>query len=129
MGGLYLNGLKGRIVMRIVEMIVMSMVLAVAALGADVSGKWKAEFTTPDGTQRVNNFEFQQEGEKLTGTVAGTQDQTKIENGVVKGDEISFQAERPFGRFSYKGKISGDSIQFRVEFGDNGFEITAKRVN
>jgi hypothetical protein len=117
------------IVMRILAMIAVSTLLAVGAMGADVSGKWKAEFTTPDGTQRVNNFEFKQEGEKLTGTVAGTQDQTKIENGAVKGDAISFEAERPFGRFSYKGKISGDSIQFRVEFGDNGFEITAKRVN
>jgi len=129
MDWIILERIEGRFVMRIVTMIAMSTLLAVVALGADVSGKWKAEFTTPDGTQRVNNFEFKQEGEKLTGTVAGTQDQTKIENGVVKGDEISFQADRPFGRFSYKGKISGDSIQFRVEFGDNGFEITAKRVN
>jgi hypothetical protein len=98
------------------------------AVAADVSGKWRAEFTTPDGTARVNNFAFKQEGEKLTGTVAGTQDETPIANGSVKGDEISFTAERPFGNFAYKGKIAGDEIKFKVSFQENSFEITAKRV-
>jgi hypothetical protein len=97
-------------------------------VAADVSGKWRAEFTTPDGTARVNNFTFKQDGEKLTGTVAGTQDETAIANGSVKGDEISFTAERPFGHFSYKGKIAGEEIKFKVSFQENSFEITAKRV-
>jgi hypothetical protein len=101
---------------------------SIAAVAADVTGKWKAEFTTPDGTQRVNNFTFKQEGEKLSGTVAGTQDETLIQNGKVTGDDISFTAERPFGKFSYKGKVSGDEIQFKVEFGENSFNITAKRL-
>ena len=30
--------------------------IANLAGAADVSGKWRAEFTTPDGTQRVNTF-------------------------------------------------------------------------
>jgi hypothetical protein len=85
-----------------------------AAVAADVSGKWRAEFTTPDGTARFNNFTFKQDGEKLTGTVAGAQDETPIANGTVKGDEISFTADRPFGKFTYKGKVSGDEIKFTV---------------
>ena len=102
--------------------------LLVPAFAADVSGKWRAEFTTPDGTARVNNFMFKQDGEKLTGTVAGSQDETPIAGGSVKGDEISFTAERPFGRFTYKGRIAGDEIKFTVSFQENSFEITAKRV-
>ena len=82
--------------------------LAAGAAGADVSGKWKAEFTTPDGTPRTNTFTFKQEGEKLTGSVAGSQDDTPIEKGQVKGDDVSFSAQRPFGLFTYKGKVSGD---------------------
>lgn len=105
------------------------LLLSLAALAADVSGKWKAEFTTPDGTARVNTFTFKQEGEKLTGTVAGTQDETAIENGRVKGDELSFVANRPFGRFTYKGKVSGNEIKLAVDFDGNNFEITAKRVS
>lgn len=103
--------------------------LAGAAPAADVSGKWRAEFTTPDGTARTNTFTFQQDGEKLTGTVAGSQDETPIQNGAVKGDEISFAAERPFGRFTYKGKVAGEEIKFQVSFNDNSFEITAKRIS
>jgi len=101
---------------------------AVVAAAADINGKWKAEYTSPDGQQRVSTFLFKVEGGKLTGTVQGSSDETPIQNGTVAGDEISFSAERPFGKFSYKGKIAGNEIKFQVEFNDNHFEITAKRV-
>jgi len=104
------------------------MLLSLVALAADVSGKWKAEFTTPDGTARVNTFTFKAEGGNLTGTVAGAQDETAIQNGKITGDEISFTAERPFGAFSYKGKVSGNEIKFKVDRDGNTFEMTAKRV-
>jgi hypothetical protein len=112
---------------RLLWIVVLGLLLPLAAAAADISGKWKAEFTTPDGTPRVNTFTFKVDGEKLTGTVAGSQDETPIANGVVKGDEISFTADRPFGAFSYKGKVSGDQIKLNVEFDGNNFEITAKR--
>jgi len=99
-----------------------------SSAAADVSGKWKAEFTTPDGTQRTNTFTLKADGAELTGTVAGTQDETPIQNGTISGDEISFTAERPFGKFTYKGKLSGDAIKFKVEFNDQSFEMTAKRL-
>ena len=108
--------------------VVLLALAAGVAAGADVSGKWKAEFTSPDGQQRVNTFTFKVEWEKLSGTVAGSQDETPIENGKVAGDEISFTAERPFGSFTYKGKVSGDEIKFQVTFNDRTFEITAKRA-
>jgi hypothetical protein len=54
-------------------------VLSVAAMAADVSG-------TPDGTARLNTFTFKVEGGKLTGTVAGTQDETPIQNGKIDGE-------------------------------------------
>lgn len=117
--------MKKRLWLWVVALVAM---VSTAALAADVTGKWRAEFTTPDGTQRVNTFTFKQEGAKLSGTVAGAQDETPIQDGKVTGDDISFTAERPFGKFSYKGKLSGDEIQFKVEFGANSFNITAKRM-
>jgi hypothetical protein len=108
---------------------ILAILLSAVALAADVSGKWKAEFSTPDGTQRVNNFSFKVDGGKLTGTVAGTQDETQIQNAKINGDEISFTAERPFGTFTYSGKVSGDEIKFKVTFNDQSFEMTAKRVS
>ena len=106
----------------------LAVLVAAVAFAADVAGTWKAEFTTPDGTQRVNTFVFKVDGTSLTGTVAGSQDETPIKNGRISGDEISFTADRPFGTFTYTGKISGDEIKFKVAFNDQNFEMTAKRV-
>jgi major membrane immunogen (membrane-anchored lipoprotein) len=106
----------------------MVLLASVTAMAADVTGKWKAEFQTPDGQTRSNTFNFKVDGEKLTGTVAGAQDETAIKDGKVKGDDISFSAERPFGMFTYKGKVSGDEIKFAVEFNGQSFDITAKRL-
>lgn len=105
------------------------LLLAAAAPAADVNGKWKAEFTSPDGEQRVNTFTFKSDGGRLTGTVAGTQDETPIKDGKINGDEISFSAERPFGSFTYKGRVSGNEIKLKVEFNGENFEITAKRIS
>ena len=110
-----------------VATVILGCALAFIAVAADVSGKWRAEFTSPDGAQRVNTFTFKLDGETLTGTVAGGQDETPIKEGRVTGDAISFTADRPFGTFKYKGKILGDEIKFAVQFDDNSFEITAKR--
>ena len=108
---------------------ILAILLSVAAVAADISGRWKAEFSTPDGTQRVNTFSFKVDGGKLTGTVAGTQDETPIQNAKINGDEISFTAERPFGTFTYSGKASGNEIKFKVTFNDQSFEMTAKRLS
>ena len=107
----------------------LSVLWAAIAMAADVSGKWKTEFTSPDGTQRVNTFNFKADNGKLTGTVAGTQDETPIQNGKINGDEISFTAERPFGAFTYAGKVNGNEIRFKVTFNDQSFDITAKRIS
>ena len=115
--------------MRILLSGILTILLTVAAMAADISGKWKAEFTTADGTQRVNTFTFKVDGTKLTGMVAGTQDETQIQNGKMNGDDISFTAERPFGTFAYAGKISGNEIKFKVTFNDQSFEMTAKRLS
>jgi hypothetical protein len=108
---------------------VLVVMLSAVAAAADVSGKWKAEFTSADGTARVNTFTFKVDGGNLTGTVAGTQDETPIKNGKISGDDISFSAERPFGTFTYTGKISGNEIKFKVVFNDANIEMTAKRVS
>ena len=101
---------------------------ACLALAADISGKWKSEFTTPDGTARTNTFTFKVEGAKLTGTVAGGQDETPIKDGKINGDEISFAAERPFGLFTYTGKVEGNEIKLKVSFNDQTFEMIAKKM-
>ncbi len=106
--------------------------MAAAVVAAEVAGKWKAEFTTPDGQTRSSLFTFKVEGDKLTGTVSSPRGEAPIQEGKVSGDEISFVVVREFGgnevRIHYKGKVSGNELKLTVDFGERSFEMTAKRV-
>src|SRR5512142_42326 len=70
--------------------------LALAAWAADVNGKWKAEFQTPDGNTRTSIFSFKVEGEKLTGTVESPRGTADIQEGRLSGDDVSFAVVRNF---------------------------------
>ncbi len=115
---------------RIIPVVVIT--LALAAFAAEVAGKWKAEFTTPDGQTRTSLFTFKVEGDKLTGTVSSPRGDAPIQEGKVSGDEVSFVVVREFGgnevRINYKGKVSGNELKLTVDFGERSFEMTAKRV-
>jgi len=102
-----------------------------AANAADLNGKWKGDMKTQNGDMLEINFNFQVNGEKLTGTVANTYGEEQITEGVVKGDAISFIILAGGGQFklTYKGKVEGEDIKFHVTIGDIGDgELTAKRV-
>jgi hypothetical protein len=110
---------------------VVALVVAFAGLAraedkgkADATGTWKwtVEF---NGQSREVTLKLKQEGDKLTGTVSGrNNEETKIEDGKVKGDEVSFQVtrERDGQKFTmkYHAKVSGDTLKGKVEFGNDG---------
>ena len=114
--------------------IALSTLFLAIAWGADLSGKWNAEFTTPNGETRQNTFTFQVDGNTLTGTVSSQRGESKIEDGKISGEEITFSVTRNRGgndiKFHYKGKVNGDEIKFTVTVGegDRTFEMTAKRA-
>ena len=103
---------------------------------ASVDGKWQAEFDTQIGTQKYI-YELKADGEKLTGKaiggIAGEESNTEIQNGKVKGDDVSFTEMLKFQdqeiQVDYKGKLAGDEIKFTRQVGDLATEeLTAKRV-
>jgi hypothetical protein len=116
-----------------------SMVLAVAAiaLAADINGKWKGELDAPDGQKVTNTFTFKVDGEKVTGTVFSSRSGTEapIEDGMLKGDDLSFALTRSVEgtqmKLRYKGKVKGDEIAMTVagDVGGQSFEMqmTVKR--
>ncbi len=85
----------------------------------DVTGTWKSSFTNQNGQVRESTFKLKAEGDKLTGTVSGRNNDTTIEEGKVKGDEISFQVTREMNgnkvTTKYTGKVSGDTIKGKAE--------------
>jgi hypothetical protein len=105
--------------------IVASLSLAVALNASaedkkiDLTGTWKSSFTNQDGQVRESSFKLKAEGDKLTGTVSGRNNDSAIEEGKIKGDEVSFQVTREFNGnkmvIKYTGKVSGDTITGKSE--------------
>jgi hypothetical protein len=85
----------------------------------DPTGTWKSSYTNQDGQVRESTIKLKVEGDKLTGTVSGRNNDAPIEQGKIKGDEISFQVTREFNGnkivIKYSGKVSGDTIKGKSE--------------
>jgi hypothetical protein len=106
------------------------------ALAADINGKWKGALDTPDG-QITNTFTFKVDGEKVTGAVFSSRSGTEapIENGTLKGDDLSFAVTRNVEgnqiKLRYTGKVKTDEIAMTVagDVGGQSFEMqmTVKR--
>lgn len=113
----------------------LALTFAMTAGAADVTGTWKSSTTNQNGQARETTFKLKAEGEKLTGTVSGRNNDTAIEAGKIKGDEVSFQVVREFNGNTmtnkYTGKISGDTITGKSESERDGQpqsrDWTAKR--
>ena len=108
----------------------------VAALGADINGKWKATAEGPNGSME-RTFIFKVEGNKLTGeTTSSMVGNSTITDGKVDGDNLSFNITAKIQdnelKLSYKGKVSGDDIHLTSEIAGGGggqaIEWHGKRV-
>ena len=103
--------------------ICLALLISLAARAEDkkpeITGTWKSSFTNQNGQVRESVFKLKAEGEKLTGTVSGRQNDTAIEQGKIKGEEVSFQVTREYNGnkmvFKYTGKVSGDTIKGKFE--------------
>ena len=90
----------------------------------DLNGTWKSSFTNQNGQVRETVFKLKAEGDKLTGSISGRNNDTAIEEGKIKGEEVSFQVTREFNGnkvvIKYTGKVSGDTITGKSESERNG---------
>ena len=109
-------------------------VCAVVACAADITGNWKADLQTPQGTVQVN-YSFKQDGEKLTGTWQAAQSPTiQITEGKVTGDKVSFVVQLGANgggmTFAHEGKIAGDEMKLTMKPSGEfpGSDVVAKRV-
>ena len=109
---------------------------ALAALAADVTGKWTAEFDTQVGPQKYV-FELKADGGKVTGKAAfermGQKGEAELKDGKLAGDDISFVEMVDFQgqalAITYTGKVAGDEIKFTRTVGDFAKEeFVARRV-
>jgi hypothetical protein len=115
--------------MRIIHSLIVVLLLGSASLlvaeekkPATIDGKWTWTYKTKDGKDAEAAIKLKQEGEKLTGAyLARDGKETPIQNGKIKGDELSFDVDREVGDqkmlFKYSGKVSGDTITGKIIFG------------
>lgn len=110
-------------------------ITALAALGADLNGNWKATAETQNGTVE-RTFTFKVEGNKLTGeTVSQMMGKSALMDGKVDGDNLSFSIKVNFQgnemTMNYKGKVTGNELKLTASGGDGQFTIewTAKKAN
>lgn len=102
---------------------------------ADPSGTWT--WTVPargggGGEGRKATLKLKTDGDKVTGKIStpgrqgGEARETDIEDGKLKGDELSFKVTREFGGNKvvqqYNGTVSADSIKGKIKFERNGEE-------
>lgn len=90
------------------------------AADANATGTWSWEFTRQNGEKVEASAKLKQEGEKVTGTVSGPGgNETEIQDGKIKGSDLSFNVEREFNGnkvvMKYSGKIDGDSIKGKTD--------------
>ena len=108
--------------------------LTMAAMAADVTGKWTSSVAGKNGKTREQAYNLKADGATLTGTVSGRQGaETAISNGKIDGDNISFTVKMEVNGNSveqkYTGTIAGDELKLKIEGGRGGArEVTAKRA-
>jgi len=98
---------------------------------ADAAGTWT--WSTPGrngGEPRKSTLKLKVDGDKVTGTLSnpgrqgGDPVETKIEDGKISGEDVSFTVTREFNgnkmTAKYNGKLSGDSIKGKIETDRNG---------
>ena len=112
--------------------IALSFAFVASALAADITGTWKASFDTQIGVQNYT-YTFKVEGSKLTGHAKSEYADVDIQEGTIKGDDITFVESFDFQgmpiRIVYKGKISGDEIKLSRNVADIATEeAVAKRA-
>lgn len=112
-----------------------SLALAAVAADADVTGTWKGNLETDDGSRELT-FDLKANGDKLTGTVAGLLDRAlDIDEGKVEGATLTFsvisESDGNAVKLVYKGEWEGDEIKLTMgtEDGSWSTELKVKRVD
>jgi hypothetical protein len=112
-----------RLVAAAVVLAVVSLV-SVARGADDPTGTWKWE-TNFNGKTREQTLKLKLDGDKLTGTMLGRDNQeTAIDNASFKDGKVSFTVTREFNNnkitSKYNGTLSGDTIMGKSETDFNG---------
>ncbi len=104
-------------------------------VAADITGAWYFERTSASGRRTEGYYVFKADGNKFTGRSITTGSRQEITNGVINGDQVTFEVKnwQPTGKpTSYKGTLSGDELRFtsaQVPLRGQPQETVLKRIS
>lgn len=110
--------------------LICSFVICMAAIFADLNGKWSGNITTPDGQEVTLTYSIKVDGEKLTGTGESNGNSVNIDEGSLKGDSFTFKVTNSDGMvIPHSGKYyaQGDSVSLNIDYNGMKFHTTLKR--
>ncbi|MEO8099857.1 MAG: hypothetical protein ABI811_19320 [Acidobacteriota bacterium] len=116
-----------------IRLILAALVLtAVSAFAADIDGKWSGNIESPNGAITLG-FNFKADGKTLTGTTTGPDGmETKIADGKLDGNKVSFNVTVDFGgmplTIGYTGEVKGADLKLVLDFGGMPIEIALKKA-
>lgn len=92
-----------------------------------INGKWKGTASSPQGDMELV-FEFKVDGEKLTGTDTSPMGVIDISNGVVNGNDFTFDIDMGGMKVSHKCKyLDNDTIEVVANVMDEDMVLTLSR--
>ena len=98
-----------------------------------VAGKWETSSPGRDGQTVTSTITFEQDGEKLKGTIEGGRGGAAPLEGSIKGNKVTFKVtrQRPDGQsmvIEYSATVEGDTMKGTRGSGERSGEFTAKKM-
>ncbi|HEY6465739.1 MAG TPA: hypothetical protein VIY69_07095 [Candidatus Acidoferrales bacterium] len=102
-----------------------------AAQDAQVAGAWTLSSPGRGGNMQNSALTLKQDGQKLTGTLAGARGGDAPLTGTITGNNITFSVTRTTQNgemtIQYTGTVSGDSMKGSLTMGQNSRDWTATK--
>ncbi|AYL94114.1 glycoside hydrolase [Mucilaginibacter celer] len=100
--------------------------ICVAAING-FAGKWEGKLETETGEVYPLLYNFQIDGDKLTGTAKTPKGDMPIEEGKITGNDFKFTVSIEDIHIAHTGKFYGDSVGVDIEFNGSKAHSTLKR--
>ena len=97
----------------------------------NISGSWKATISGPMGEIEAT-VELEQEGSRISGTIASSYGKWEIKDGLLSGNELSFTILATImgetTELAFSGKAEKDTIEGTIAFAGGRAELRATRI-
>jgi hypothetical protein len=99
------------------------------AVITDLTGKWTGILKLPDNSTFQLSYTFKVDSGKLTGTAHMPQGDTNITDGMINGNDFSFNVPVPDGNAPHTGKLYPDSIRLHIVYKGQHLSALLQRAN